>query len=547
MARAVTMTSLALAERPKLAIPQPSFQLIPPALDKTRTRKARQGIRLMELARKPLDPWQRQSFAIMVGETADGLYACPDYFEWCARQNGKGALLEARALAGLLIYDEPLIGWSAHEYRTAMVGRERCKTLIRNLGAVDLKDPNFVYVQLPGRELIRIKFNNSHGDEAIERVDESGVVIGTIRFFARTNGAGRGFSAPVWLLDETFALTDDHLDAISPTQLTFGDTSQTIYTSTPPLDGESGDPMYNLRDRAEARDPELGGRDWGLRKPDGTTMDLEDTDNPEALAAAGWPRELLGPRGLLDVDLVDLWALTNPAYGKERGGRITERAMRKDRKARGRLGFARETLGLWPLRTVSKLVALDPELWGSRSDPDSHLAETSALVLGVDVSRGADWAAISSAGIRPDGKLHTKVVRHKPGTSWLVAELRELIDTHKPVAVYVNSGGGPAGAITEDMTAAGITFVDIKGPEWMRACAAFVADLKSDRLRHCDQEALTDAIGAAVRKYVADGAFYWSRKESNGDISPLCASTSALHGFRVHAGQPDRQPLAQFG
>ena len=47
-----------------------------------------------------------------------------------SRQNGKGAILEARELAGLFLLDERLILHSAHEYKTAAEGFKRVLGLI---------------------------------------------------------------------------------------------------------------------------------------------------------------------------------------------------------------------------------------------------------------------------------------------------------------------------------------------------------------------------------------------------------------------------------
>lgn len=562
-------------------VPLPTRQYIPPTLDRSNQRKARQAIGLMRFAKKPLDFWQQQSVALMCGVDADGLWACPDYFEWVARQNGKGAILEARALGGLFCYGEPFIGWSAHEYRTAMEARLRMMTLIRNMGAQDIKSPDIIHVQLPGTDkIIRVKFDNSHGEEAIVRLDTGQ----RLKFFARSKGAGRGFSAPVWLLDEVFALTDEQLDAIGPTQLTF-ENAQTVYTSTPPLTGDTGVPMFNLRTRADAGDPELGGRDWGLRNEDGSPMWLDEID--------GEP----GPDGRppLNVDDIELWRRTNPGGHPGATGRprITERARRKDRRSRGRLGYAREALCIWPRPVAAAGAAIDPDQWKAREDIESRPGAD--LVLAIDVSPNARSASIAVAGRRADGRLHVKVMEYRAGTAWLAEALRGVVakaDEHAaerlalraelimislrtgvavselakrpntrageiveqlaalPVprlkATMINAAG-PAGAVYDELTAAGFDLTKVDGAEWARACAAFLADVEQDRMRHCGQDGLDDAVTCATRKFVGDGAWYWSRKDSSGDICALAAVTAAAHGFRVHGASEGRILAIGFG
>jgi hypothetical protein len=67
------------------------------------------GDEAVELARRAglvLDPWQADSIRLMLSVREDGKWACFEYGEIVARQNGKGAILECRALAGLFLLDE---------------------------------------------------------------------------------------------------------------------------------------------------------------------------------------------------------------------------------------------------------------------------------------------------------------------------------------------------------------------------------------------------------------------------------------------------------
>src|SRR5437879_2899854 len=95
------------------------------------------GVEAIELASAAglnLDKWQQDAITLMLSVREDGKWSCFEYAEIVARQNGKGSILEARALAGFLLLGEQLIMWSAHEYKTAMEGFRRFRTLIRSLG-----------------------------------------------------------------------------------------------------------------------------------------------------------------------------------------------------------------------------------------------------------------------------------------------------------------------------------------------------------------------------------------------------------------------------
>ncbi|MEE3918208.1 hypothetical protein V2I01_04925 [Micromonospora sp. BRA006-A] len=81
----------------------------------------------MAQAGRPLDPWQVDAVTLMLAVRDDAKWACFEYCEWVCRQQGKGAILEARALTGFLLLGEELIMWSAHEYKTAMEAFRRVK------------------------------------------------------------------------------------------------------------------------------------------------------------------------------------------------------------------------------------------------------------------------------------------------------------------------------------------------------------------------------------------------------------------------------------
>lgn len=87
---------------------------------------------LAEAAGLVLDPWQRYVLDRGLGERPDGKWASREVACWVPRQNGKGAIIEARVLAGLFLFREKRILWSAHEYKTAQEGFLRIRELIQN-------------------------------------------------------------------------------------------------------------------------------------------------------------------------------------------------------------------------------------------------------------------------------------------------------------------------------------------------------------------------------------------------------------------------------
>lgn len=240
----------------------------------------------------------------------------------------------------------------------------------------------------------------------------------------------------------------------------------------------------------------------------------------------------------VDVDDRDLWAATNPTYN----GRIREEKLVRLRRKLGRVGFARESLCVWPRQILTGADVIDLDVWEQRADADSRPG--AALVFAVDVSPGGRSAAVASAGRRADGRLHGKIVDYRPGTGWVVAKVKALAARWNPRAFLLDPAG-PAGALIADLQAAGVKVEFVTGREMTQACGAVVADLENDLVRHCDQQALNDAVAAATTRPSVD-AWQWDRKDSSADICPLVAFTAALHGFRVHGAREEVVPWAEY-
>lgn len=75
------------------------------------------AVELAQRAGLTLDPWQQLVLEGSMGQREDGKWAAFESGLIVARQNGKGAVFEARVLAGLFLLDERLILFSAHEFK----------------------------------------------------------------------------------------------------------------------------------------------------------------------------------------------------------------------------------------------------------------------------------------------------------------------------------------------------------------------------------------------------------------------------------------------
>lgn len=449
-----------------------------------------------------------------LGETPAGTWSAFEVGLVVGRQNGKGSVLEARVVAGLNLFDEQLILWSAHETKTAFEAFRRVEELFTNFD--DL------------RRRVK-KVSHANGDEGIELRNGA-----RLRFVARTKGSGRGFSADLVILDEAYALTNEQISALMPT-LSSRANPQIWYTSSPPLDGITGDQLYALRKRAQRGDPSLAYFDFGVQG-----VDLADLGE-------------LGTDGRLLVDLDDrtLWRKTNPSYGiiRSNGSRgITEGFVERERRSMTPVDFARERLGIWPRRIEGGSGVIDLAHWATLAD--GYAERPTDVVFAVDINPARTHAAIVAVGRGPDGVLRVALVDYRPGTHWVVDRLADLRDRWDPLAIGLDVKG-PAGSLLLDLAEVGInppedrdrpsrgSLIVPTAGETAQAFGLMVDAVRDSTVRHADDGPLNLAVaGAAVRPLAGGSA--WDRK-AGADISPLVAATLGHWAYLVRSATDDSQ------
>jgi hypothetical protein len=454
--------------------------------DRRLRSRGREAVEVAEACGLILDPWQRQvlvdGLRVRGGGTPQrpGRWAAFEVGVNVARQNGKSALLEARELAALFVFREPLIIHSAHMWDTSLEAFRRLLGLIEDgdlQGAIT-------------------KVSRSHGEEGIEL--RSGQ---RVRYRTRSKGGGRGFSSGLLVFDECMFLSTFAHGALIPT-LSAQRNSQVWYAGSA-VDQEvheHGLVFTRLRERAidgglKAR--RLAYFEWSLAY-----------ESPAEV-----PPDVLEERGA--------WATTNPAFGI----RISEDAVEAEHDALDARTFAVERLGVgdYPDTSTTSDSPVDLEAFDELTERDSEAFDP--VVFAFDVSPDRH-ASIAVAGRRADGLLHGEVVDSKPGTRWLTGRLLDLVERHEAEAVVADSLG-PAASVVADIADEGVRVEEVNATDHAEACSAFV-DLVSDRaFRHRGEYEVQQALRGARTRPLGD-RWAWSRKASSTDISPLVALTLAL-------------------
>lgn len=401
------------------------------------------GVEAVELAAAAglvLDEWQQGVLHAALEETAQGRWSSFEVAMVVPRQNGKGAILEARELAGLFLFGEQLILHSAHEFKTAAEAFRRVLALIE--GQDDL------------RKRVR-KVRTSHGDEGVELVSGQ-----RLRFVARSTGSGRGFSGDCVILDEAYRLPQEALGALLPT-LSARPNPQLWYASS--AGHTDSDVLRSVRDRGTRGEPGLCYVEWSA--------------DPS-----------------LAVEDQEAWFQANPALGL----RIDVEHVAREFAAMPLAEFRRERLGIWD-ESGSADGAIGLDAWQRCVDRSSSALDP--VAFGVDVSPD-NAASIAVAGVRSDGLVHLELVDHRPGTTWLPGRVEELYRRWSPSAIVVDPGG-PIGGVLVDLERV-VPLTKLTGREVAQSAVGFAAAVNQDRVRHLDQAPLNAAAAAAKRRLVGD-------------------------------------------
>ncbi|QBI98079.1 terminase [Mycobacterium phage Jamie19] len=472
---------------------------------------------LCEMAGYVPDPEQRLALDALFALGPDGFH--PAMFEFCAicaRQNLKTGALKMAALGWIYVVEVETITWSAHEMDTTREAFRDLVNLIENCPplAARLADG-------PTNGIHR-----GNGNEMIEFAPSQACPNGQrIKFKARTSSGGRGLTGDKVILDEAFALKDDHIGSLMPTLSTRPE-AQIVYGSS--ACRPESDVLRRIVARGRSTDPAQRKRLGYLEfcAPEGA---CEDDDCPHYV---GYPGCAMDKREYIQM--------ANPAAGR----RITWQYLEDERASMSPAEFGRERLGWHDQPAVEDGPLITRDMWDALADAES--APTDPVAFGVYVNKMQTAAAIGVAGYREDGLIHVGIVpavrdrpelHTLPGTGWIPERTKELAEAWKPCATVIDGYSSAASQQTA-IEEKGVEVVTTSASDMAKACNNFYAFVRDGKLRHQGGQLLATSVTAGKPRDLAD-SWAWDRRDKNSDITQLVAVTLALHGLLEH-GRPAR-------
>lgn len=477
---------------------------------------AEECIELADSVGMYLDESQQYTINVGCGERADGKWAAYEVGDAESRQNGKGDTKIARALAGLFLWDEPLMIWTAHEFRTAN------ESFLRIVGVIEGSDEL-------RRQVLRIRYGN--GEQAIEMLDGR-----RLKFAARTGGSGRGFADVSTLFyDEA-----QHLDVESVSASSGGsavaENPQIWFAGSAGL--RSSTQWWRMRRRA------LAGNGGRMVHPDGAPG-TEPLGFVEHTAEVVWIDEKGALRSEApDPESIEARCLANPALGRKPRG-ITAEWLDKQYGLLGPDKFSREHLTVWdpePSTTVSHEPKVNAEKWAAtlrNLRPRVVPGSVKMAFAFCDRTRRASITVAAGSLAAP----YTETIEDREGFGWLPKRLAELVKKWKPAKVGVD-GGGPEASIIPlvllEFEKQGIS-VDVlqtfTTADMKAACGAWYTAVEEGRLsrasfRAADNErigqtSIDEAVADAGERVMSNG-WIFDRRTVSVSIAPLLSSVEAV-------------------
>lgn len=455
---------------------EPSVR-VAPKYDET---DAPDAFRVLKSGDLILDDWQYDVLSDWMALKL-GRWVCRTCGGSVPRQNGKTGLVQGRAEAGMILYNENVV-YTSHLQKTSTETFEEMAVFFDTpLLRKYVKDIKTAL----GREQIILK---------------SGAKV---KFLARTRNGGRGQHGDLLIFDEAQELDEDQQASFLPA-ISASRNPQTIYVGTPPDPNAAGTVFRSIRSKATSGD---------------TT-------------STAWFEYSVSEIG--NVHDVDRWVATNPALGN----RILLSTIEGECEQMSPDTFARERLGWWSPIAVKKDYAIPAAVWDACKSDD--LKPEGKTAYGVKFSADGSEVSLCGAVIPNGGKARVSLIdrrRTGSGTQWLADWLNER---YMKASCVVIDGRNGVDVLVDKIAGTWKIKDSIIRPSTkeMIASVSMLTDALNEQTVtwYSQQEALRESAVTAIKRPIGGG---WGFGGENS--SPIEAAALALWGAKNSKRNPYRK------
>lgn len=437
--------------------------------------------RVLRIGGMILDPWQSDVMADWMAINPAGKWFCKTCGGSVPRQNGKTGLIQSRAEAGMILYNEIVI-YTAHLQKTAT---ETFEEMANFFDSPKLRKYLSDIKTALGREQIILK---------------SGA---RVKFLARTRNGGRGQHGDLLIFDEAQELNESEQASFIPA-ISASLNPQTIYIGTPPEPQSDGSVFRGLREKAL---------------------------NGETRTAA-WFEFSVDEIG--DVKDQARWAETNPALGR----RILLTTIEGECEQMPPDTFARERLGWWsPVVEHKEDPAIPADVWKDAMSYDPK--PNGKTAYGIKFTADGAEVILCGAVVPEDGKARISIIERQPtgrGTGWLADWLNQR---YKAACCVVIDGRNGADVLVDKISDVWRMKGTVIRPTArdMVAAVGTLTDALNERTVtwYAGQDDLNDSALTSVKRQIGGGYGFGGENPA-----PIEAAALALYGAKTCKRNPNK-------